>query len=65
MSRIVVTGRIPDDGLEILRTAGEVWAWDGDDPIPVDVRDEQLADADAAVTLLTDRVDQVVRDRIK
>jgi len=57
MSRIVVTGRIPEDGLEILRTAGEVWSWEGDDPVPHDVRDEQLADADAAVTLLTDRVD--------
>lgn len=55
--RIVVTGRIPEPGLELLRSAGEVWAWDGDDPIPVDVRDEQLATADAAVTLLTDRVD--------
>lgn len=57
MSRIVVTGRIPEDGLEILRTAGDVWSWDVDEPIPVDVRDEQLAGADAAVTLLTDRVD--------
>jgi len=57
MSRIVVTGRIPDAGLELLRRAGDVWSWDGDDPIPVDVRDEQLATADAAITLLTDRVD--------
>jgi glyoxylate reductase len=56
-ARIVVTGKIPEAGLELLRDAGEVWAWDGDDPIPVDVRDRQLADADAVVTLLTDRVD--------
>jgi glyoxylate reductase len=52
-----VTGRIPDAGLQILRDASDVWAWDGDDPIPDDVRDEQLATAEAAVTLLTDRVD--------
>lgn len=57
MSRIVVTGRIPDAGLVLLREAGDVWAWDRDDPIPIDVRDEQLATADVAVTLLTDRVD--------
>ena len=57
MSRIVVTGRIPEAGLEILRSAGDVWSWDGDDPIPTDVRDEQIATADAVVTLLTDRVD--------
>lgn len=62
MSRIVVTGRIPEAGLEILRVAGEVWAWDGDDPIPTDVRDEQIATADAVVTLLTDRVDDAFLD---
>jgi glyoxylate reductase len=57
VSRIVVTGRIPEAGLELLRQHGEVWAWDGDGPIPDEVRDDQLASADAAVTLLTDRVD--------
>ena len=62
MSRIVVTGKIPEPGLEILRAAGDVWAWEGDDPIPTDVRDEQLATADAAVTLLTDRVDDPFLD---
>ncbi len=55
--RIVVTGRIPDSGLEILRSVGDVWAWDDDQPIPANVRDAQLADATAAVTLLTDQVD--------
>jgi glyoxylate reductase len=55
--RIVVTGRIPEPGLELLRTAGEVWAWGGEEPIPAGVRTAQLATADAAVTLLTDRVD--------
>jgi glyoxylate reductase len=56
-SKIVVTGRIPDTGLDILRAAGDVWAWAADEPIPSDVRDVQLADADVAVTLLTDKVD--------
>jgi glyoxylate reductase len=62
VSRIVVTGRISDAGIEMLRSAGEPWAWNGDDPIPVDVRDEQLATAEAAVTLLTDRVDDAFLD---
>jgi len=56
-AKIVVTGRIPDSGLDILRAAGDVWAWTDDEPIPTDVRDAQLADADVAVTLLTDGVD--------
>lgn len=57
-AKIVVTGRIPDSGLDILHAAGNVWAWTDDEKIPVDVRDEQLADAEVAVTLLTDTVDE-------
>jgi glyoxylate reductase len=60
--RIVVTGRIPDVGLDLLRPAGDLWAWAGDEPIPTDVRNEQLATATAAVTLLTDRVDDSFLD---
>lgn len=41
---------------------GELFAWDADDPIPVEVRDAELADADAAVTLLQDRVDDAFLD---
>jgi len=54
---IAVLGRIPEAGLELLRGAGRLWAWDRDDPIPDDERDAQLATADAAVTLLTNVVD--------
>ncbi len=57
-ARIVVTGKIPEAGLDLLREAGDVWAWDAAEPIPVQLRDEQLATADVAVTLLTDRVDE-------
>lgn len=64
--KVVVTGRIPDEGLAVLRKAlgddGELFAWDADDPIPVEVRDAELADADAAVTLLQDRVDDAFLD---
>ena len=57
--KITVTGRIPDAGLDLLRSidGSDVWAWMDDAVIPTEVRNEQLADADAAVTLLTDRVD--------
>ena len=68
MTKIVVTGRIPEVGLDLLRridTDGDpatVWSWADDDPIPSEVRDAQLADAVAAVTLLTDRVDDAFLD---
>lgn len=60
--RIVVTGKIPQAGIELLSTVGEVWAWNEDDPIPRDVRDAQLANADAVVTILTDTVNEVFLD---
>ncbi|MFZ9040086.1 MAG: 2-hydroxyacid dehydrogenase [Ilumatobacteraceae bacterium] len=60
--RIVVTGRIPEAGSALLRGAGEVWSWDSEDPIPTDVRDREVATADAVVTLLTDRVDAAFLD---
>ncbi|NND73536.1 MAG: D-glycerate dehydrogenase [Ilumatobacter sp.] len=46
----------------MLREVGEVRAWESDDVIPVDQRNTWLADADAAVTLLTDRVDDAFLD---
>ena len=33
MSRIVLLGRIPDVGLELLDRNGEMWAWSDDDHI--------------------------------
>jgi len=63
MTKIVVTGRIPEVGLDALRGVeidGEpanVWVWDHDYPAPTEVRDAQLADAIGAVTLVTDQVD--------
>jgi glyoxylate reductase len=59
---IVVTGKIPEAGLVLLREHGDVWSWDGDGPVPVAVRDEHLAAAEAVVTLLTDRVDDEFLD---
>lgn len=61
-ARVAVLGRIPERGLELLREVADVWSWDHDEPIPDDVRDAQLADADAAVTLLTNRVDDTFLD---
>lgn len=61
-SQIVVTGRIPKSGLDILQRVGDVWAWSDDEPIPTDVRNAQLVAADAVVTQLTDRVDNAFLD---
>jgi glyoxylate reductase len=55
--RIVVAGRIPDAGLDVLRPHGNVWGWKRDDPIDVDELYHRIAGADAVLTLLTTKVD--------
>jgi lactate dehydrogenase-like 2-hydroxyacid dehydrogenase len=58
VARIVVTRLIPEPGLELLRTAGEVWVSPHDRAMSVDELHAAVAGADAAVTLLHDRVDE-------
>jgi glyoxylate reductase len=55
--KIVVTGRIPEPGLDLLRAVGEVDAWSSDTPATVVEVHAAVAGADAAVTLLTTKVD--------
>ncbi|MFK5635234.1 2-hydroxyacid dehydrogenase [Ornithinimicrobium sp. LYQ103] len=63
MSSIVVTGRVPQEAVGLLRGAGhEVRVWEHDEPV---ARDELLglvAGADALVTLVTERVDTGLLD---
>lgn len=60
--RVVVTGRIPAAGLELLRAEHEVDAWEADDPISREELLERVAGADALVTLLTEQVDGELLD---
>lgn len=63
MSRVVVTGKIPKPGLDILRRAGhEVDVWDSEDTQPREQVLEQVRGADALLTLLTDTVDAELLD---
>ena len=60
--RIAVTGKIPEAGLEILREAGDVHAWDSLDVPTVEQVHAMVAGAHAAVTLLTTKVDDAFLD---
>lgn len=60
--RIVVSGRIPEPGLDLLRSHGEVWSWTEDHPMPVEECHRRIAGADAVVTLLTTKVDDAFLD---
>jgi glyoxylate reductase len=57
--RVVVTGRIPEGGLDVLRAAGHhVDAWDEPQPIERAELLRRVRGADAIVALLTDRIDE-------
>jgi len=63
VSRVVVTGRIPQPGLQLLEASGhEVIAWDHDTPISRDELLRRVAGADAIVSLLTEKVDAELLD---
>jgi len=62
MARVVVTGRIPAEGVNALRNEHDVDAWDEATPIPRDELLRRVAGADALVTLLTERVDNELLD---
>ncbi|MGZ4761372.1 MAG: 2-hydroxyacid dehydrogenase [Ilumatobacteraceae bacterium] len=60
--KIIVAGRIPDAGLDVLRPHGNVWGWKHDDPIEIDELYQRIDGADAVLTLLTTKVDRSFLD---
>lgn len=61
-ARIVVTRRIPEPALELLRAAGDVWLSPHDRPMTPAELHASVAGAEAVVTLLHDRVDDAFLD---
>lgn len=58
MAKVFVTRILPGRAIDLLREAGhDVDLWDHELPPPPDVLAERLSTADAALTLLTDRID--------
>lgn len=62
MSRVLVTGRVPDAAIEKLRAAHEVEMWPDPEPIGREELLRRVAGADAAVSLLTERIDAELLD---
>lgn len=62
MSRVVVTGRVPEAALEKLRAEHEVDAWQGLESIGREELLRRVAGADAVVSLLTERIDAELLD---
>ena len=60
--KIVVTRRIPEPAVEILREAGDVWVSPDDRPLEVAELHDAIKGADIVVTLLHDKVDDAFLD---
>lgn len=63
MPRIIVTRRIHQDALDALKAQGDVIVWDEDRPIPAPTLRAWLRDADACLSMLSDRLgEEVLRE---
>src|SRR3954467_2811391 len=60
--KIVVTRRIPEPAVELLREAGDVWVSPDDRPLETRELHDAVKGADIAVTLLHDKVDHAFLD---
>lgn len=60
--RIVVTRKIPEPALELLREAGQVWLPEPDHLLSIEELHAAVAGADAVVSTLQDRVDGAFAD---
>ncbi len=56
VSRVIVTGRIPDTAIEKLRAEHDVDAWRGPESIALEDLLRRVTGADEVVFLLTERV---------
>ena len=55
--RVYITRQLPDEALNIIRTAAEMEVWPEDRPVPRDVLAEKIRDVDGVLCLLTDKID--------
>jgi len=61
-AKIVVTRRIPEPAVELLREAGDVWVSPDDRPLETQELHDAVKGADVAVTLLHDKIDDAFLD---
>jgi glyoxylate reductase len=60
--RVFVARRLPDEGLDLVRSACDIDLWDGELPPPRDELLRRVSGVDGALTLLTDKVDDEFLD---
>lgn len=60
--KVLVTRRVPDEGLAMVRAACDVNLWDSDEVIPRETLLRDVADVDGLYCLLTEKVDARLLD---
>ena len=60
--KVFITRKIPENGIEMLKEHFEVEVWEDEHEIPREVLLEKVRDADALVTMLSERIDAEVFD---
>ncbi len=61
--KVLVTRKIPEIGLDLLRKVCDVEVYDGEKSIPRKILLEKIKEVDGIITLLSDRIDQRVLSR--
>jgi lactate dehydrogenase-like 2-hydroxyacid dehydrogenase len=61
--RVYVSRRIQDSALSLLREHCDVELYDSECPVPRDILVESLEDKDAALILLSERIDREVLEK--
>jgi len=62
MHRILITRRLPEEGIGKLLDTADVDIWPEDGPMPRESMLERIAPADAIISLLSDRIDEEAMD---
>ena len=60
--KVLVTRRVPEQGIQMLREVADVDLWDDDQPIPRAVLLQKVRDIDGIFCLLTERIDDEFLD---
>ena len=63
--KVYITRRIPESGIKLLQESCDVEIWDSDDVVPRDVFLKAVADKDAVLCLLTEKIDAETMDVAK
>lgn len=63
--KVLVTRQVASEAISLLKTVAEVDVWEQDQPIPRELLLERVEQADAILTMLTERVDEELLNRAK